>query len=272
MAFIDNLFRPSPPVSLENTGMSAKKFEVFAVPGIPVIDGPADVTELIISALSPQKIRLKDGDVLVIAHTLVSKAEGRAVDQSEIKVSSRANEIAERNGFDPFQVELALRESHDILRTERALITETLYGLVCNFSGVDHSNAPAGGYVLLPLDPDSSAKQILESLMERTGLHKLAVIISDTQGRPWRKGSVNLAVGCAGINAFKHNKGRTDLYGRVIERSTVCQVDEVAAAAEHIMGQGGEGTPVIVVRGYTYEEGDERARHVPRAKSEDIFR
>jgi coenzyme F420-0:L-glutamate ligase/coenzyme F420-1:gamma-L-glutamate ligase len=237
-----------------------------------VIDGPADIAELVITALGRHEMRLKDGDVLVIAHTLVSKAEGRVVAQKDVRLSARAKEIGERNGSDPFQVELALRESREVLRTERVLITETLYGLVCNFSGVDHSNAPAGGYVLLPLDPDGSAQLILESLLKRTGLHKLAVIISDTQGRPWRKGSVNLAIGCAGINAFKHNKGKTDLYGRVIERSTVCQIDEIAAAAEHVMGQAGEGTPVIVVRGYGYEEGGERGRDVPRPKSDDIFR
>lgn len=252
--------------------MSAKKVEAFAVSGIPVIDGPADVAELVVSALSQQKLRLKDGDVLVVAHTLVSKAEGRTVDQKEVQVSSRAKEIAERNGFDPVQAELALRESREVLRTDRVLITETLYGLVCNFSGVDHSNAPAGGYVLLPLDPDASAEHILRSLLRRTGLRKLAVIVSDTQGRPWRKGSVNLAIGCAGINAFKYNKGKTDLYGRMIERSTVCQIDEIAAGAEHVMGQAGEGTPVIIVRGYRYEEGGENARNVPRPKSEDIFR
>jgi coenzyme F420-0:L-glutamate ligase/coenzyme F420-1:gamma-L-glutamate ligase len=259
-------------VLLETAGMSAKRIEVFAVPGIPVIDGPADIAELVVSALGQDKIHLKDGDVLVIAHTLVSKAEGRTMNQKDVQVSPRAKEIAERNGFDPVQAELALRESREVLRTERVLITETLYGLVCNFSGVDHSNAPAGGYVLLPLDPDGSASQIRELLLHKTGLRKLAVIISDTQGRPWRKGSVNLAIGCAGINAFKYNKGKTDLYGRVIERSTVCQIDKIAAAAEHVMGQAGEGTPVIVVRGYEYEEGDERGHSVPRPKSEDIFR
>lgn len=272
VANIDSLFRACFPIPSEPPRMSAKKVKVFAVLGIPVIDGPADIAELLISALSRQNTPLRDGDALVISHTLVSKAEGRVVDQKDIQLSEKAKDLAGRNGFDPFQVELALRESREVLRTERVLITETLYGLVCNFSGVDHSNAPAGGYVLLPLNPDASAQRIRESLLHRTGLHKLAVIISDTQGRPWRKGSVNLAIGCAGISAFKFNKGKTDLYGRVIERSTVCQVDEIAAAAEHVMGEAGEGTPVIVIRGYGYEDGSEHGQDIPRPKTEDIFR
>jgi len=248
------------------------RIQVIAVQGIPVIDGPSDLPGIILDALAKSGEKLVDGDVLVVAQKIVSKSEGRVVRQNDVHVSQHAQDIADLNGFDPYQVQLALDESREVLRTERVLITETGNGIVCNFSGVDRSNAPTGSYILLPQDPDASAEHIMRALIERTGLSRLAVIVSDTQGRPWRVGSVNLAIGCAGINAFKYNRGRQDLYGRVLERSTVCQIDELAAAAEHAMGQAGEGVPVAIVRGYPFCGGTEYARSVPRPKSEDLFR
>ncbi|MHA2397178.1 MAG: coenzyme F420-0:L-glutamate ligase, partial [Candidatus Thorarchaeota archaeon] len=138
-------------------------------------------------------------------------------------------------------------------------------------SGIDKSNAPEEVYVLLPKDPDQSAERILEGLVKETDL-KLAVVISDTQGRPWRKGSVNVAIGCAGINAFKYNKGKTDLHGRVLKQSTVCQIDELASLAEPLMGQAGEKVPVVIIRGYEYQDGSETSSDVIRSRDEDLFR
>ena len=169
------------------------------------------------------------------------------------------------------EVELALREASVVLRESGVLITETKTGLVCNFSGVDKSNAPDEEYVLLPENPDKSAEDILETLMTKTG-KSLAVVISDTQGRPWRKGSVNIAIGCAGINAFKHYRGRRDLYGNVLKRSTVCHIDEISAVAEPLMGQADEGIPVVIVRGYEFSPGSERAIDINRPEDEDLFR
>lgn len=238
----------------------------IAVQGIPLVTKGDSIAELIL-----QRFKLMDGDIVVIASKIISKAEGRIAKAKDVTVSEQAKEIAERNGFDPIHVELALSEATAIVREEGVLITETKSGLVCNFSGVDKSNAPANEFVLLPVDPDLSASRIREEFTKEKGL-KLAVIISDTQGRPWRKGSINVAIGCAGISAFKYNKGKKDLHGRVLKRSTVCQIDEVAALVEPLMGQAGERIPVVVVRGYDYLEGRERASSVIRQKKDDMFR
>ncbi len=244
--------------------------EIIPIKGIPLIQENDDLPTIITDAITGSGIDVKDGDVIVIAHTIVSKSEGRIVHKSEIAVSSRAGAIAKRNNFDTYQVEIALQESRSILRKERALITELRDGHICNFSGVDHSNAPPDSYVLLPTNSDYSAKSI------RTGLQKIlnkdiAVIISDTEGRPWRKGAINIAIGCSGIDAFKHNKGKRDLYSRTLQCSLVCQVDQIASAAELVMGQADEAVPAVIVRGYRYDKGKETASDIHRARKENLF-
>lgn len=230
-----------------------------------------DLASVILDCIDESNLALQNRDILVIAHSVVSKAEGRVVRSASVEVSERAREIAESNDFDPIHVELALRESQAVIRDQGVLITETNSGIICNFSGVDKSNAPPDSFILLPQNPDESAATILKNLVEKTGL-ELAVIVTDTQGRPWREGSINIALGCAGINAFKHNKGKMDLYGKPLQRSTVCQIDEISSAAEPLMGQADEGTPVVVVRDYRYNRGNEKARDVVRAREEDLFR
>ncbi|MHA1908297.1 MAG: coenzyme F420-0:L-glutamate ligase, partial [Candidatus Thorarchaeota archaeon] len=179
--------------------MISSNIEIIPLPGIPIVTKGDDISTQILRAVQDNQLKLLDGDIIVIAHTIISKAEGRTVDGADIVVSKDAQEIAEENGFDPVQVEVALNESKKILRSKRVLITQLENGHICNFSGVDRSNAPEGGFVLLPLDADKSASDILESLTKSTG-KSLAIIISDTEGRPWRKGAINLAIGCAGIN------------------------------------------------------------------------
>jgi len=256
---------------VRDEALSKQSISIMALLGVPIVEQGDDIADVMLKTLETSNIQLLDGDLVIIAHTVVSKSEGRVVYGDEVSISGRARKIAEQNGFDPVQVELALRESKEVIRSDGVLIAETKTGLVCNFSGVDHSNAPKDSYVLLPEDPDRSAKDILRKLTTVTGV-RLGIIITDTQGRPWRKGSVNLAIGSAGINAFKHNKGKQDLYGRPLKSSTVCQVDELAAAAEPLMGQADEGVPIVIIRGYEYEDGSERSRDVPRPKSEDLFR
>lgn len=251
--------------------MTSKTISAIALSTIPVIKQGDSLVEMILSSIKETDVELDNGAVFVIASKIVSKAEGRLVKASDVTVSKRATEIAEKNGFDPIHVELALRGSVEVIRSEGALITETHSGLICNFSGVDKSNAPEGEYVLLPKDPDQSAERIREGLVKETGV-KLAVVISDTQGRPWRKGSINVAIGCAGINAFKHNKGKRDLHGRVLKRSTVCQIDELASLAEPLMGQAGDSIPVVIIRGYEYEDGVETGSDIIRPRDEDLFR
>ncbi len=244
--------------------------EIIPLRGIPLIKPGDDIANIVIDASEKSKRVLKEGDVLVIAHTIVSKAENRIVDSKEIVVSARAREIALRNDFEPEQVEVALRESQSVLRAERALITLLSNGHICNFSGVDHSNAPKESYILLPTDPDKSA-EVIRQKIEKKLKKRIAIIIADTEGRPWRKGAINIAIGCSGINAFKHNQGKTDLYDRILQRSLVCQIDQIASAAELVMGQANEGFPVVIVRGYNYEEGDERAKDIHRSQEENLF-
>ncbi len=251
--------------------MSKQSISIMALLGVPIIEQTDDIADVILKTLETSNIQLLDGNLIIIAHTIISKSEGRVVHGDEVSISGRARKIAEQNGFDPVQVELALREGKEVIRSEGALITETRTGLVCNFSGVDRSNAPKDSYVLLPENPDRSARNILRKMTNATGVN-LGIIITDTQGRPWRKGSVNLAIGSAGINAFKRNRGKQDLYGRTLRSSTVCQVDELAASAEPLMGQADEGIPIVIIRDYEYEDGSERSRDVPRPKSEDLFR
>ena len=251
--------------------MKVESLELIPLRNIGLISEKTDLIEEILTALQRENISVQNKDILVVAHTIISKWEGRIVDGSNITLSTRAREIADRNGFDQIQVELALQESREVLRDTNVLITQTHSGLICNFSGVDKSNAPAGCYILLPENPDASAMKLRDLLMKRLE-KEIAVVISDTQGRPWRRGSINIAIGCAGINAFKHNKGRRDLYGRELQRSMVCQIDEVASAAENLMGQSSEKIPIVILRGYKYEIGSERAKDVIRPKYEDIFR
>lgn len=256
---------------MSNETLRDVKIRLFSIPDIPEINQGDDLADVIKRSLNESSIGLLDRDILVIAHSVVSKSEGRVVHRNDVHISEKAKRISRDNDFDPVHVELALREAKAILREQGVLITETHSGLVCNFSGVDQSNAPLDSFILLPENPDWSASTIRANLEKITGL-ELAVIISDTQGRPWREGSINIALGCAGINAFKHNKGKTDLHGRVLQHSMVCQIDEIASAAEPIMGQAGEGTPVVIVRGYDYEKGDENAGNINRTKDEDLFR
>ncbi|MCK5238854.1 MAG: coenzyme F420-0:L-glutamate ligase [Candidatus Thorarchaeota archaeon] len=251
--------------------MTSNNIEIIPLHGIPLVSEGEDISSLILRAVQENKFKLQAGDIIVIAHTLISKAEGRVVDGSKVSVSDEAQKIADENDFDPIQVEIALQESKLVLRSKRALITQLEDGHICNFSGVDRSNAPEGKFVLLPSDADQSATSIREALSDSTG-KELAVIISDTEGRPWRKGAINLAVGCAGINAFKYNEGKKDLYGRTLQHSLVCQIDQVASAAEMVMGQANEGLPVVIVRGYDYEKGEENAKTVHRTTDENLFK
>jgi coenzyme F420-0:L-glutamate ligase/coenzyme F420-1:gamma-L-glutamate ligase len=251
--------------------MSPQSIRAFSIPNVPEIKNGDDISKQIISALELSSHEIQDGDIIVIASKIVSKAEGRTINGASVEISARARDIASTNGFDPVQVELALKESKEVLRTRGVLITENHSGLVCNFSGVDRSNAPEGQYILLPRNPDASAKRIRTDLEKELG-KRLAVIITDTQGRPWRRGSLNIAIGCAGIAPFKYNKGKKDLYGRTLERSTVCHVDELASLAEPLMGQADQGNPIVVIEGYSFADDDDTAKDINRPKNEDMFR
>jgi len=213
-----------------------------------------DVAKAIVEAAASNNVSIRDGDVIVVTHKVVSKAEGRVVDLRNIKPSSRALEIAEKLGKDPRLVEVILRESREVLKCESGhLITMTRHGIVCANSGVDQSNS--GGVdrvILLPVDPDESARRIREGVEKLTGA-RVAVVITDTQGRPFREGVVNIAIGFSGMNPFRDYRGVRDRCGYELKITVVNIVDEIAATAELLMGQASESTPFVIIRGLRYE-------------------
>jgi len=232
-----------------------RRIEVIGIPyGEEVLPGD-DVGKIIVEAAAKAGIEILDGDIIVVSHKVVSKAEGRVVDLRSVEPSEKAVEIARRTDKDPRLVEVVLREAAEVLKVERGhIITLTRHGIVCANSGVDQSNA--GGQdrvVLLPLDPDESARKIRRRILELTG-RRVAVIISDTYGRPFRLGVINLAIGFAGINPFRSYVGKPDRDGYIMRVTQVAVVDEIAAAAELVIGQGRENTPFAIVRSVEYDE------------------
>lgn len=221
--------------------------------GIPEIRPGDDLGELIAAAAAGSDIGLADSDVLVVTQKVVSKAEGRVVELTSVQPSQRAREWAERWDKDPRQVELVLRESAEIVRMAEGglIISRTRHGLVCANAGVDVSNVGGGdSATLLPEDPDASARALRQRIAELTGARP-AVIISDTFGRPWRTGIVNVAIGSAGIEALWDMRGLPDAQGREMRATLVAVADELASAAD-LAGGKVEQLPVVVVRGYRW--------------------
>jgi|Deesub1362B_J571_1020462.scaffolds.fasta_scaffold00005_222 coenzyme F420-0:L-glutamate ligase/coenzyme F420-1:gamma-L-glutamate ligase len=212
-----------------------------------------DIAKLFIDAIKDNNIELLDNDIIVIAHKIVSKAEGRIINLLDVEPSEEARTLADVVDKDPRIVELILRESKKILKVESGhIISLTHHNIVCANAGIDKSNA--GGenrVVLLPKNPDESALAIRKKIMEMTG-RNVAVIISDTYGRPFRWGVINLAVGFSGINPYRDYIGRMDRDGYIMTVTRVAVVDELASAAELVIGQGAENTPFAIVRGIEY--------------------
>jgi coenzyme F420-0:L-glutamate ligase/coenzyme F420-1:gamma-L-glutamate ligase len=239
----------------------------------------ASLGGLILQALRENGAVLQDGDVLVVAQKIVSKAEGRAVRLSAVRPSARAVRLARRLGKDARLVELILRESKEVVKIRRGIIiTETRHGFVCANSAVDQSNLCGGGdddgggsALLLPVDPDGSARR-LRSLIKKEQGKDIAVVITDTFGRPFREGQVNVAVGVSGLRPIKSYIGKKDMFGKKLRVTEIAVADELASAAELVMGKA-EGVPVAIVRGYAYES-DGRASSKPliRKKERDLFR
>jgi coenzyme F420-0:L-glutamate ligase/coenzyme F420-1:gamma-L-glutamate ligase len=214
---------------------------------------------------------IRAGDVVVVTQKIVSKAEGRVVPLDAVDPSPEALRLAAETEKDPRLVELILRESVRIVRQRGpVLITETRHGFVCANAGIDASNVGSGCVSLLPEDPDRSAQEIRQGIQEATGA-EVAVIISDTFGRPWREGHTNVAVGLSGMLPFADYVGQVDPYGYELRVSTLAVADELAAAAELVMGKL-DAVPVAIVRGYPYPRGDGSARQIVRPPERDLFR
>lgn len=249
-----SLPRNTPDLSGGRAQLSA-----MAIPGIPEIRKGDDVAKQIVRAARRESISLRDGDILVVAQKIISKAEGRIARLSTVKPSERARQLAKRLSRDARFIEVVLRESRRIVRADRALIVETRHGFVCANAGVDHSNVgPRGCVTLLPKNPDRSARRLASALRRLTG-KRVGVIISDTFGRPWRLGLVNFAIGAAGVPALLDLRGTRDRNRRVLTATILAVADELAAAAGLLMGKT-SGTPVIVIRGYGAAKANTRRR------------
>ncbi|KAA3657871.1 MAG: coenzyme F420-0:L-glutamate ligase [Chloroflexi bacterium] len=249
---------------------------LIAVPGIPDVQPGDNVAELVMAGLETAVITPQPYDIITIAQKIISKAEGRYVRLADVTPSSRAIEVAQQTDKDPRLVALILQESDEISRMRRGvLVVRHRLGFTSANAGIDRSNvAQTEGderVLLLPEDPDASAAHIRAVLQEKYGV-PLGVVITDSHGRPFRLGTVGVAIGVAGIPALWDRRGESDLYGFKLEHTDVGVADEIAAAAGLLMGQAAEGTPVVIVRGLNLPVADGKASDLVRAKEMDLYR
>lgn len=251
---------------------------------IPLIRHGDDLADILVEALRNSAIQLQDGDILVLAQKIVSKAEGRMVDLATITPSEKALELAKSTEKDPRVIELILGESNEVLRTRPgAIIVEHKLGFVCANAGIDHSNVspiPDGAktvdraddwVLLLPKNPDHSAEQIRKKIQAVANAH-IGVLIIDSHGRAWRNGTVGTTIGLAGMPGLMDLRGQPDLFDFHLQITQVGAADELAAAASLVMGQAAEGTPVVHARGFPYPLREGSLNELLRPKEQDLFR
>ena len=245
---------------------------ILPVPGVPSIHPGDDLAALLGDAIAATGHGLEARDVVVVCQKVVSKAEGRVVRLADVVPGDKARAFAKKYEKDPAMVELVLGEATDILRmNDGHLITATGKGFVAANSGIDRSNQSSLGEVtLLPVDSDRSASDLRSRFLERFGVD-VAVIVTDTFGRPWRMGQIDFAIGAAGMKVLDDHLGRPDWTGRALQHTVIAVADQVAAAAGIVMAKGG-GIPAVIVRGCEYEPADEDAALLVRPKAQDLFR
>ena len=248
--------------------------QVIAVNGLPIVKEGDNLAKLICEAAQKQGTPIQDRDVVVITHVVVSRAEARVVNLDEVVPSEFAQTIAKQYDKDPALVEMVLRESKSISRmADGKLITETKHGFVCANSGVDKSNVPGDRIVaLMPEDPDNSCQKIRREIKTLTNCD-VAVIVSDTHGRPLREGEINVAIGVGGIKPIRDRRGEKDLFGYILRVKQTAIADELSSAAELVIGQANEAIPVAIIRGYNYQTAENAsAKELTRPKETDLFR
>ncbi len=255
-----------------NLRTTSRRIEVLGLGGLPEIRPGDDLAALSLEACKREGIEPADGDVFVFTQKVVSKSEGRIVSLAGVEPGPLASRFAEESSRDPRLVELVLREARRVVRMDQGvLVTETRHGFVCANSGVDASNVEEEDAVcLLPEDPDRSAETLRSALADQTGT-RLAVLVTDTFGRPWREGQVNVAIGVAGMDPIADLRGRVDPTGRKLLVSEIAVADEIASAAELVMGKL-DRVPVAVVRGYPFEPGGGGMKRLLRDRAQDLFR
>jgi coenzyme F420-0:L-glutamate ligase/coenzyme F420-1:gamma-L-glutamate ligase len=258
---------------IRQPAIASGRAELRALPvwGIRDVFAGDSVADLVVDALALGGLRLHEGDILVVKHKIVSKAERRMVALDSVKPSAAAKRLAASSGGDARVIELALHEAKRVVRKKHILITETAHGLVCANSGVDVSNVDGGKTaVLLPADADRSAAQIHRKLKKRTGLH-VPVIIADSFGRPWREGLCEVAIGVAGMKVIHDYRGERDHYGYQMHATEEAVADELACVAGLVCGKDSR-IPACIIRGYSYRRGNGGARQMVRPAEKDLFR
>ena len=249
------------------------RFEVIGITGLPVIGEGDCLAELFIDACREQGTPITDGDVIVASHVIISRAEGYTVDLNDVTPSKIAENLAEYTNKDPRMVEVVMQNSRAIRRmAPGVLITETNRGFVCANAGVDKSNVPGDSVVApLPVNGDASARRIKEEISEKSG-KEVAVIICDTHGRPFRMGEVNVAVGVSGLDPIRDRRGEKDLFGYELKVKQTAVADELASAAELVIGQADEGIPAALIRGYRYtRDVESTSEKLVRPREKDLF-
>jgi len=251
-----------------------KAIEIIPVEKLPLISKGDRIEELIVNAAKKQGTPIQEKDIIIITHKIVSKTEGDILYLDAVSPSEKAKDIARKTGKDPAFVEAVLRETKEIVRMgPNSLITENRSGVICANAGIDKSNIEGEKTIaLLPRNPDESARRIRNDIKRLTG-HEVAVIISDTHGRPLRMGEINVAIGVAGIKPTRDRRGEKDLFGYVLHVKQTAVADELASAAELVIGQANEGIPVAIIRGYTYNATETASsRDLTRPREVDLFR
>ncbi|MCW4028034.1 MAG: coenzyme F420-0:L-glutamate ligase [Candidatus Bathyarchaeota archaeon] len=255
-------------------GIFMNSVQVIAVEGLPLIQKGNNLGKLIVEAAEKQGTPLQSNDVVVVTHVVVSKAEGNVINLDTVNPSERAQEIAAQTKKDPALVQVILNETKEIVRIgQNSIITETKSGIICANAGVDRSNVSGDRNVVpLPENPNASAQHIRSEIKRAAGVD-VAVIVSDTHGRPFRMGEINIAVGTSGFKPIRDRRGEKDLFGYVLRIKQTAVADELASAAELVIGQANEGIPVAIIRGYHYLPSEESsATSLTRAKEKDLFR
>ncbi len=252
------------------------EIKIIGIRNIPLIKKGDDLSQLILKAADDQNIRVDDGDILVIAETVVAKAEGNVINLKSIEPGKRAHELAKLTGKEVELVEAIIGESNEIVKVgPDFIISETKHGFVCANAGIDESNVEKGLATPIPVNPDFSAQEIRIKIEEKTQ-KKIAIIISDTQGRAFREGAIGTAIGVSGMEPLWDRCGEFDLYGRELKTTSIAVADELSSAASLVMGQGNEGIPVVIIRGVSYFKKlqNEGATINPlvRPKKYDVFR
>ena len=255
--------------------LTAKIVQIIGLEDFPMVKSGDNLAEIIVKTAEKNGVEIEDGDIIVVSQKIVSKAEGRIVRLSNATPSVEAEELAEETGRDPRLLEFVLRETNHVVKASReVVIVEDKRGLVCINAGIDKSNVKGKDrYSLLPENPDESARKIRNEIMALTR-KKVAVIICDTYSRPFRKGQVEFAIGIAGLKPFKDYRGQMDLFGNLLKVKNVAIADEIACAAELVMGQGREAIPVAIVKNVERAELNEKStvKDLFISSQEDLFR